>query len=180
MTNGSAVVTGSGTSWLANAFAAGVFQSRVLASGTDGVTNGTATFTSAAGNFQAGHIGYTIRIGTKGAYIISAVGSATSITLKNPDGSAPSPTAGSGLTYNVGPESPYDILSVDSNTQITLTQPWAGPTLTGIAYETWRPIKIIGDVSGYKTDGIGGIVRITGSDNDTSGTRYSHMQRCYA
>lgn len=171
MTNGSAVVTGSGTSWLANAFAGGVFQLHVLASGTDGVTNGTATFTSAAGNFQAGHVGMTIRIGTKGAYIISAVASAISITLKNPDGSAPSPSVATALTYNVGPESPYDILSVDSNTQITLTQPWAGPTLTGIAYETWRPIKIIGDVSGYKTDGVGGIVRITGSDNDTSTTR---------
>jgi hypothetical protein len=171
VTNGSAVVTGSGTSWNSNAFAGGVFQLHVLASGTDGVTNGTATFTSAAGNFQAGHIGMTIRIGTKSAYIISAVASATSITLKNPDGSAPAPTAGTALTYNVGPESPYDILSVDSNTQITLTQPWAGPTLTGIAYGTWRPIKIIGDVSGYKTDGVGGVVRITGSDNDTSATR---------
>lgn len=118
-------------------------------------------------------IGQTIRIGTKGAYIISAVASATSITLKNPDASAPSPSAGSSLTYNVGPESPYDIASVDSNTQITLAKPWSGPTLTGIAYECWRPISIIGDVSGALTDGVGGAVRITGSDNDTTATRSS-------
>ena len=34
-----------------------------------------------------------------------------------------------------------------------------------------QPITYIGDVSGENTDGVGGIVRITGSDNDQSGTR---------
>lgn len=34
-----------------------------------------------------------------------------------------------------------------------------------------NPITYIGDVTGENTDGIGGIVRITGSDNDQSGTR---------
>src|SRR5690348_240344 len=38
VTNGSAVVTGSGTSWLANAFANGQFRVTSLASGSDGVT----------------------------------------------------------------------------------------------------------------------------------------------
>lgn len=171
VTNGSAVVTGSGTSWNANAFANGQFQCQVLAHGTDGVTNGTATFTSSAGNFQAGHVGMTIRIGTKSGYVISAVASATSITLANPDGTAPSPSAASGLTYDVGPESPYEILSVDSNTQITLKQVWSGPSFTGLAYQVWKDIKIIGDEGGTLTDGIGGEIRTTGSDNDQSAAR---------
>ena len=34
-----------------------------------------------------------------------------------------------------------------------------------------NPITYIGDVSGENTDGVGGIVRITGSDDDQSGTR---------
>lgn len=34
-----------------------------------------------------------------------------------------------------------------------------------------NPITYIGDVTGEHTDGIGGIVRITGSDNDTTATR---------
>lgn len=171
VTQGSAIVTGSGTSFTGNAFVAGVFRIHKLASGTDGVTNGTATFTSAAGNFQSSMIGCTIRINTKAAYIISAVGSATSITLKNPDGSAPAPTSATALTYDVGPESPYEIASVDSNTQLTLTRPWTGPTLTGVAYETWNPVSIIGDVTGVETDGVGGVVRVTGSDNDQTATR---------
>ena len=33
------------------------------------------------------------------------------------------------------------------------------------------PIAYIGDVTGENTDGVGGVVRITGSDNDTSGAR---------
>src|SRR3972149_365873 len=34
-----------------------------------------------------------------------------------------------------------------------------------------NPITYIGDYSGANTDGIGGVVRITGSDNDQSATR---------
>ena len=34
-----------------------------------------------------------------------------------------------------------------------------------------QPITYIGDVSGELTDGVGGIVRITGSDDDQSSTR---------
>ena len=34
-----------------------------------------------------------------------------------------------------------------------------------------QPITYIGDVSGENTDGVGGIVRVTGSDDDQSGTR---------
>src|SRR5678810_511372 len=69
VTRGSAVVTGSGTTFTGNVFVNGVFQIRVLASGTDGVTTGTdATFTSAAGNFQQGHVGYVLSIATKAPY----------------------------------------------------------------------------------------------------------------
>lgn len=34
-----------------------------------------------------------------------------------------------------------------------------------------QPITYIGDVTGEHTDGVGGVVRITGSDNDQTGTR---------
>lgn len=173
VTNGSAVVTGSGTTWSGNIFANGIFQIQAIAHGTDGVTNGTGTFTSSAGNFQSGMIGMTIRINTKAAYLISAVGSTTSITLTDITGAAVTPSAGSSLTYDVGPESPYEISSVDSNTQITLKNKWSGPSLTGESYLAWRDVKIIGDESGALTDGIGGEIRLTGSDNDTSVTRAS-------
>lgn len=176
VTNGSAVVTGSGTTFTGNVAADYIFQSSVQASGTDGVTTAVTatshTFTSAAGNFQAGHIGKTIRINTIGAYIITAVASATSITIAKPDNSSFLMVAGTGLTYNVGPEAPYEILSVDSNTQITLTKAWEGPTLTGIAYLTHNPVRYIGDYKGVLWgDGISGPVRITGSDNDQTASR---------
>lgn len=175
LTNGSAVVTGSGTSWLANAFVGGHFQVTQIAHGTDGATTAgtatTATFTSAAGNFQASMVGLTLRLTTVGCYIITAVASATSITIALVDNSSFSTTNLTGLTYDVGPESPYDIASLDSNTQITLSAAWSGPTLTGLAYTTWNPIRLIGDYTGVNTDGVGGVVRITGSNDDLTATR---------
>lgn len=169
--NSSAIVTGAGTAFLANTFADGQFQVSVIASGGDGVAVlGGNTFTSAAGNFQAGMVGMTIRISTIGAYIILTVAGLNSITVKNPDGTTPVFGGAVGLTYNVGPESPYEIASVDLNTQITLKSPWSGPTLTGLAYQTWRDIKYIGDVAG-ETWGVGGVVRITGSDTDLVAVR---------
>ena len=172
VTNGSAVVAGSGTSWLANVAADYIFHVTVIASGTDGVgVNGTNTFTSAAGNFQANMVGMTIRINTIAAYIIETYVSATEITCGDAAGTDAAFTGQTGLTYNIGPEAPYDILSVDSDTQITLTEPWGGKTLTGLAYLTYNTIRYIGDVTGEHTDSVGGIVRITGSDNDTTATR---------
>lgn len=177
VTNGSAVVTGSGTSFLANVAANYIFHCTVLARGTDGVTTAvTATshaFTSAAGNFQAGHVGRTIRVNTIGAYIIIARVSATEVTIAKPDNSSFLMVAGTGLTYDVGPESPYEILSVDSDTQITLTKPWGAESFTGLAYLTYNPIRYIGDYLGTNTDGVGGVVRVTGSDNDQTATRVS-------
>src|SRR3990170_2757112 len=172
VTNGSAVVAGSGTSWLANVAADYIFHVTVIASGTDGVgVNGTNTFTSAAGNFQANMVGMTIRINTIAAYIIETYTSATQITCGDAAGTDAAFTGQTGLTYNIGPEAPYDILSVDNDTQITLTEPWGGKTLTGLAYLTYNTIRYIGDVTGEHTDSVGGIVRITGSDNDQTAAR---------
>ncbi len=172
VTNGSKTVTGSGTSWLANAYANGWFQSQVLAGGTDGVTVAAGnTFTAVLGNFQAGHIGMTIRINAVGSYIILAVGALGSITVRNPDGTTPTFAGATALTYDVGPESPYEIASVDLNTQITLKEPWAGPSFTGLAYETWQDIRYIADLTGANTDGVGGTICISGSNDDMALTR---------
>jgi hypothetical protein len=170
--NGSTTVTGHGTSWSANAAIDYIFHITVLAHGTDGVTvNGGAHFTSAAGNFQAGHVGMTIRINTVEGYIIASVVSATEITVTDTAGVAPTFSAATGLTYDVGPEEPYDISSVTDNTHLELKDPWNGPSLTGLIYLIYNTIRYIGDVTGEHTDGVGGIVRITGSDNDTTATR---------
>jgi hypothetical protein len=164
VTNGSTTVTGAGTLWLANVAANYIFHVTVIAHGVDGVTDGTATFTSVACNFQAGMIGMTIRINTKAAAIIAAVGGLTSITLADTAGAPVMPAAGVGLTYDVGPEPPYNIASVTDDTHLELTTPWSGPTLTGLAYLTYNPIRYVGDYTGANTDGAGGIVRITGAD----------------
>lgn len=170
VTNGSAVVIGVGTLWLANVAADYMFHNTIFASGADGVTNGTATFTSAAGNFQAAMVGQIIQINTRGAYKIDAVGGLNTITLSDPNGLG-WPGAAVGLTYSVmSGMGPFDILSVGGNTQLTLTAPWYGPTLTGLAYITYNPIRAIGDVTG-EIWGVGGTVRITGSDNDQTATR---------
>jgi hypothetical protein len=170
-TQGDATITGSGTSWAANLLADDWFQVAVVASGTDGITDGTnAWITSAAGNFQANMDGMTIRITGKNAAILTYV-SATKVTLADTAGTAVIPTAGDPLVYNVGPEPPYQIASVTDDTHLELTEPWSGPTLTGLAYETWGAINYIGDVTGAHTDGVGGVVRITGSDDDLSATR---------
>jgi hypothetical protein len=172
VTNGSATVTGSGTSWAANAFAGGIFQVHSVAAGADGVTDGTSTFSSAAGNFQTGMTGMAIRIATKAAAILTYV-SATAVTLADTAGTAITPSAANTLTYNVGPEPPYDIASVTDDTHLVLTQPWSGPSLTGLAYETWQDIKYLADVTGAHTDAIGGQVRWTGSTTDLVGARAS-------
>jgi hypothetical protein len=171
VTLGSLTVTGSGTAWLTNAEANDYFQVLKFASGTDGVTNGTSTFTSAAGNFQSGHVGMSIRINTKVAGIIATVVSATEITLKDTANAALTPSAGSGLTYDVGPSGPIKIASVESDTSLTLAAAWDFPTLTGLAYRAWGHVEYIGDYLGTNTDGVGGVVRVTGSDNDQATAR---------
>lgn len=78
-----------------------------------------------------------------------------------------------GGQFRAGEASPIQIASVDSDTQITLVKPWHLADLSGAAYKTWRDIKYIADTTGLYTDGVGGVVRITGSDNDQTATRAS-------
>lgn len=171
VTNGSKQVDGNGTAWVANVAADYMFHIKLYASGNDGVANGTATFTSAAGNFQANMIGKIIQINARAPYEIGAVAAVNSITLVDVNGLG-WPGAGANLVYSVmSGEGHYDIDSVDDNTTIQLKQPWNGPTLTAIAYITFNPIRYIGDVTGENTDDVGGIVRVTGSDNDQATAR---------
>ena len=171
VTKGSLIVTGAGTAWLANAAADYMFHVRYQCNGTDGVTAGTSAFSSVAGNFQAAMVGQIIQINTKGAYSVAAVTDSDNITLGDPNGLG-WPTAGSGLTYSVmSGQGHHDIASVDGNGQLTLTEPWAGPTLTGLAYLTFNPIRYeVGD-GGVGPDGVLAYARITGSDNDQTAAR---------
>jgi hypothetical protein len=57
---------------------------------------------------------------------------------------------------------------VTDATNLTLVKPWSGPTISGLPFEIYRPIYMIGDVSGVETDGVGGTVRLTGRDDDTT------------
>ena len=171
VTKGSDQVTGSGTTFGGNVAADYYFHVRYYDNGADGVTDGTATFTASGGNFHANLIGCPIQINTKGAYVISAVASATSITLADPNALG-WPTAGSTLTYSVmSGEGHYQIESQDDNTTLTLKQPWQGKTHSGLSYLTFNAITYIADVTGENTDDVGGAVRITGSDNDQTATR---------
>lgn len=173
VTNGSDQVTGNGTAWVANVAAGYYFHIRYYDNGADGVANATATFTAAGGNFHANLIGCPIQINTKGAYTVAAVAAANSLTLADPNALG-WPAAGGGLTYSImSGEGHYEIESVDDNTTITLVQPWQGKTHTGLNYLTFNAITYIADVTGENTDSVGGIVRITGSDNDQTTARTS-------
>lgn len=171
VTKGSKTVTGSGTTFGGNVSAGDLFHILRYDNGSDGVTDGTSTFTAAGGNFHANLVGCPIQINSKAAYVISAVASSTSLTLSDPN-SMGWPTAGSSLTYSIMTgQGHYEVESQDSNTQLTLTEPWGGKTHSGLSYLTFTPITYIGDQLGEHTDGVGGIVRITGSDNDQTATR---------
>jgi hypothetical protein len=165
------VVTGSGTSWSGNVQAGDYLHVAELDTGADGVTNATSTFTAAGGNFDSVMVNMAIEIEGKGVYHISAVGGATSLTLLDTNGVG-WPSAGSSLTYHVmSREGSYKIASVGGNTSLTLEDPWTGPTHSGLSYITFRPISYIADVGGENTNGVGGIVRITGSNDDEAKTR---------
>lgn len=169
LTNGSAVVTFSGSTLSTNAFADGQFRPDTYVQGADGVTDGSDTLASAGAAFAAWAIGNAVAIAGKGIFnIVARTG--TTLQMTKADGTAAAPSAGTALAYMILPHSPYEIASVDSDTQITLKEPWAGPTISGVPYETWRDIKYVGDTSGAIW-GVGGIVRVSGSDNDQSATR---------
>ena len=171
VTKGSATVEGAGTAWVANVGADYMLHVRYYAYGTDGDTNADNTFNSAAGNFQANMVGMPIQINTLGAYTIATVVDEDNITLADPNGLG-WPADDDTLTYSVmSGEGHYEIASVTDNDTLVLKQPWQGRTLTGLAYLTFQPITYIADVTGENTDGVGGVVRITGSDNDQTRTR---------
>ncbi len=69
--------------------------------GTDGVTNGTTTFTSASAVFATTDEGKFIKIAGKGAYQIVTRNSLTNITLSG------SPSAGTALAYSYGMSSTF-------------------------------------------------------------------------
>jgi hypothetical protein len=71
-------------------------------SGTDGVANGSTTFTSSSANFGAGMAGVSIVIASRGTYTIETVNSATSIVLSH------TVATGTGLHYSIGSLFPYE------------------------------------------------------------------------
>jgi len=88
-----------------------------VADGVDGVANGTATFTSAAGAFAATMIGDDIEIVTRGVYMVGAVAAANSLTLIDPNALG-WPAAGVGLTYAIYDESTASTLPADDESLI--------------------------------------------------------------
>ncbi len=73
----------------------------VNVTGSNGVTNGTTTFTSAGAAFATTDEGKFIKIAGKGAYQIVTRNSATNITLSG------SPSAATGLAYSYGMRSTF-------------------------------------------------------------------------
>src|SRR5580658_5068799 len=97
-TNGGGFVTGSSGTDYSQANSKNTVGSDI--STTDGVGNGTTTWTSATGNFSTAIVGNIIYLSgsgiTTGWYQVTARGSATSITLDR------SPGTGTGATMNIG------------------------------------------------------------------------------
>lgn len=191
VTEGSKIVTGTGTNWDPAVEAGDRIIVPWLAYGLSGDGTGgtgdigaTGIFDSNGGandaEFSANLVGFCINIDGVGSYLIAGVTDSDTITLTDINGLG-FPAVGNFDFWVPSNEGSYEIESVDSDTQITLKRPWSGPDYTwsnlrytnkpAKGYEIFRPIYLIGDETGANTDGIGGIVRITGSDNDQSVTR---------
>lgn len=174
VTNESTAVTGNVTNWLAGPVVAGdlLFVGNFETQADGACPGGALTMTSVLSTPEDAMIGYMIEIMGRGPYLIAntSLGPNT-FTLSDPNGLG-NPAVGAGLTYYVqSGEGPYEIASVDGAAAITLSKPWSGPTLTTIPYIIYRPARLIGDVTGAETDGVGGVVRITGSDDDEARAR---------
>lgn len=173
VTNESTAVTGNGTGFAAGGVVAGdqLFIGN-FATAADGVGNTTLLFTTAASTpFQTNMEGFMIEIIGEGAYIIDTVNANNSIDLLDVNGVG-FPAAGGGLTfYVVSGEGPYEIAGGIAAATLTLSKPWSGPTLTVMTYIIYRPVYLIADTTGVETDGVGGVVRITGTDDDETKTR---------
>lgn len=74
----------------------------VTTSGTNGVTNGTSTFSSAGASFTSALVSRYININTKGFYLITAAPTSTTLTLSAIPGGVSLPSAGTSLTYFIG------------------------------------------------------------------------------
>jgi len=170
VTEGSKTVTGTGTAWAGSIRERDILYIPWLAYATDGVGTAGAGYSSATAAFEATIDEFCINIQGQGSYRIATVTPPNNITLGDINGVG-WPAAAGGQTFWVpSGEGGYEIESVESNTSLTLRRPWSGPTYSGRAHEIIRPVYLIGDETGALTDGIGGIVRITGSLNDQTAT----------
>ena len=168
VTEGSTTVTAvSGSNWSPAVLPGDRLFVPWLAHATDGTGTGAAGYSSATETFEALIDEFCINIDGQGSYRIATFVGANNITVGDINGvgfpAAPAPTHEFWVPSNEGS---YEIASVESDTSLTLVRPWSGPTYSGRDYVIIRPISLIGDETGAHTDGIGGTVRITGSDDD--------------
>jgi len=187
VTEGGKIVTGTGTNWDPAVHAGDRLFIPWLAYGDTALGTGCAfdgggTLTSVGADFYPAAIGFAVNVQTRGSYLIAAMAGAgpphDAVTLT--DINAIAWAAGGPFNFWIpSNEGSYEIESVDSDTQITLMRAWSGPTYTWSnarytstveGYEIIRPVYLIGDETGANTDGVGGIVRITGSLDDKTAT----------
>jgi len=177
MTTGSKVVTGAGaTNWSPGVHVGDRILVPWLASGSDGDCTAGGTMTSATGLFEAAITGFGINIwsGANGGSYVVTFGAGNSLTLTDPNALG-WPAAAGGYNFRVpSNEGSYEIASIESDTQVTLTRKWSGPTYTTRSYEIYRPVYLTADNTGAHTDGVGGIVRITGSTGDLA----ANLNKC--
>jgi len=174
VTEGSTIVVANGVDFLVEGVEVGdQFMLQWLHGGGNAVGNGAGQVTCAGENFYTECVGFCINIHSVGAYLIATVvgGPPSAIITVTDINGVGWPPAGPNSFWVPSGEGSYEILGVTA-TQLTLDRPWSGPTYPGCAYYAiWRPIYLIGDETGEHTDGIGGVCRITGSDDDQSSAR---------
>lgn len=145
--------------------------------GTDGVTNGTTTFTSASAQFTAGDVDKLIQINTKNRYRIVGYTNSTTITLSG------SPSAGSGLTWAIGGAVQTvgaALASIHSSALLGGDTVWIGPgtyreTVT-VTPSGSSEIQVNGDVTGSHTGDTPGPVILTAyTTNDKTSPSASNV-----
>lgn len=135
---------------------------------TDAVTNNTTTVTSATANFSAALIDNVVRITgtgtTSGWYRVTAVGSATSITVDRATGS----TGGSGVTLNIGGAlvTPLGVGGVVAGNTVWVRAGAGYSTASAYGFVPTGGSATRVTVSGYTTTrGDGGSVTVTATAN---------------
>lgn len=168
VTNESTAVVGVGTAFGGAQATDQLFIGNFRTAADGACAGGVLVMTSATGNFDTDLVGYMLEIVGIGAYLIASVPNGTTLNLLDLNGIL-NPAGGAGYTYYiVAGEGPYEIASVTDALNLTLVKPWSGPTITGCPFEIYRPIYLIADVTGENTDGVGGIIRLTGTNDDTA------------